>query len=140
MREVVERFPPARIFHELLAATTDMAVLPGVLGCRPLRRTVQVRLGFDFRFRILDLGFFTTIDDIELNISDFAICFLVRSAFRNPHSAIVNPVARPPRLSEQARDGGQAHPSSSRSLRSAQSRKRVPSFVVSRQQFLKYPG
>ena len=35
----------ARIFHELLAATTDMAVLPDVLGCRPLRRTVQVRLG-----------------------------------------------------------------------------------------------
>ncbi|MEE9119760.1 MAG: hypothetical protein V3U56_00550, partial [Syntrophobacteria bacterium] len=35
----------ARIFHELLAATTDMAVLPGVLGCRPLRRTLQVRLG-----------------------------------------------------------------------------------------------
>jgi hypothetical protein len=29
-----------RIFHELLAATTDMAVLPGVLGCRLLRRTV----------------------------------------------------------------------------------------------------
>jgi hypothetical protein len=26
-------------------ATTDMAVLPGVLGCRPLRRTAQVRLG-----------------------------------------------------------------------------------------------
>ncbi|MCK5488288.1 MAG: hypothetical protein KAI86_18835, partial [Desulfobacterales bacterium] len=35
----------ARIFHESLAATTDMAVLPGVLGCRPLRGTVQVRLG-----------------------------------------------------------------------------------------------
>jgi len=35
----------ARIFYELLAATTDMAILPGVLGCRPLRRTVQVRLG-----------------------------------------------------------------------------------------------
>ncbi len=35
----------ARIFHELLAATTDMAALPGVLGCRTLRRTVQVRLG-----------------------------------------------------------------------------------------------
>jgi len=34
-----------RIFHESLAATTDMAVLPGVLGCRSLRRTVQVRLG-----------------------------------------------------------------------------------------------
>ncbi|MEE9526537.1 MAG: hypothetical protein V3W07_02625 [Syntrophobacteria bacterium] len=35
----------ARIFHESLAATTDMVVLPGVLGCRFLRRTVQVRLG-----------------------------------------------------------------------------------------------
>mgnify|MGYP001821904305 CR=1 FL=1 len=35
----------ARMFHELLAAITDMAVLPGVLGCRPLRRTIQVRLG-----------------------------------------------------------------------------------------------
>jgi hypothetical protein len=49
-------------------------------------------------------------------------------------------VARPPRLSEQARDSGQARPSSSRSLRSAQSRKRVPSFMVSRQRFMKYPG
>ncbi len=28
-----------------VTATTDMAILPGVLGCRPLRRTVQVRLG-----------------------------------------------------------------------------------------------
>jgi len=35
----------ARIFHELLAATTDMSVLPGVLECRPLRRTGKVRLG-----------------------------------------------------------------------------------------------
>ena len=35
----------ARIFHESPAATTDMAVLPGVLGCRTLRRTAQVRLG-----------------------------------------------------------------------------------------------
>ncbi|MEJ2363288.1 MAG: hypothetical protein P8075_06315 [Deltaproteobacteria bacterium] len=35
----------ARMFHESLAATVDMAVLPGVLGCRTLRRTVQVRLG-----------------------------------------------------------------------------------------------
>ena len=34
-----------RIFHELLAATTDMAALPGVLRCRLLRRTIQVRLG-----------------------------------------------------------------------------------------------
>ncbi|MGB6375268.1 MAG: hypothetical protein WBG24_00915 [Syntrophobacteria bacterium] len=33
-----------------------------------------------------------------------------------------------------------AHPSFSRSLRSAQSRKRVPSFAVSRQEFMKYPG
>ena len=33
-----------------------------------------------------------------------------------------------------------ARPSNSRSLRSAQSRKRVPSFAVSRQQFIKYPG
>jgi hypothetical protein len=40
-----ESAPPARILHESSAATTDMAVLPGVLGCRPLRRTVQVRLG-----------------------------------------------------------------------------------------------
>jgi len=37
----------ARIFHESLAATKDMDVLPGVLECRPLRRTVQVRLGTD---------------------------------------------------------------------------------------------
>jgi len=34
-----------RIFHESPAATTEMAVLPGVLGCWPLRRTVQVRPG-----------------------------------------------------------------------------------------------
>ena len=27
------------------ASANYMAVLPGVLGCRPLRRTVQVRLG-----------------------------------------------------------------------------------------------
>jgi hypothetical protein len=33
------------MFHESLAATTDMAVLPGVLGCRHLRRTDKVRLG-----------------------------------------------------------------------------------------------
>ncbi len=32
------------MFDKLLAATLDMAVLPGVLGCRLLRRTVQVRL------------------------------------------------------------------------------------------------
>ena len=33
------------MFHELPAATADMAVLPGVLECCTLRRTVQVRLG-----------------------------------------------------------------------------------------------
>ncbi|MDH3555287.1 MAG: hypothetical protein OES18_05480 [Deltaproteobacteria bacterium] len=33
-----------------------------------------------------------------------------------------------------------ARASSSRSLRSAQSRKRVPSCVVSRQRFMKHPG
>ena len=38
------RLTVARIFHESPAATTDMDVLPDVLGCRPLRRTVQVRL------------------------------------------------------------------------------------------------
>ncbi|MEJ2365017.1 MAG: hypothetical protein P8075_12300 [Deltaproteobacteria bacterium] len=36
---------PAWIFHESLATTTDMIVLPAVLECRPLRRTIQVRLG-----------------------------------------------------------------------------------------------
>ena len=30
-----------------VTATEDMAVLPGVLGCRTLRRTVLVRLGFN---------------------------------------------------------------------------------------------
>ncbi|MBW2579484.1 MAG: hypothetical protein JRD00_00765 [Deltaproteobacteria bacterium] len=35
----------ARIIHELAAPTADMGVLPGVLGSRALRRTVQVRLG-----------------------------------------------------------------------------------------------
>ncbi|MDH3929901.1 MAG: hypothetical protein OEV22_18375 [Deltaproteobacteria bacterium] len=33
------------MFHESPAATADSAVLPGVLGCRSLRRTVQVCLG-----------------------------------------------------------------------------------------------
>jgi hypothetical protein len=33
------------MFHESLTTTTDMAVLPCVLGCLPLRRTIQVRLG-----------------------------------------------------------------------------------------------
>jgi hypothetical protein len=32
------------MFYESLTAATDMVVLPCVLGCRTLRRTVQVRL------------------------------------------------------------------------------------------------
>ena len=35
----------ARIFHEWLTTTTDLAVLPSVLECWLLRRTIQVRLG-----------------------------------------------------------------------------------------------
>jgi hypothetical protein len=80
-----------------------MDVLPGVLGYLTLRRTVQVRLGFDLGFRISDLGFLTTIAYIELNSSNFSIRFLVltsfsvnfQSAFRNPRSAIADPVAHP---------------------------------------------
>ena len=83
------------MFDELLTATTDMAVLSGVLGCRTLRRSVQVRLGFDLGFGISDLGFLSTIDDIELSNSDIAICSLVQtnfsasfqSAIRNPQSS-----------------------------------------------------
>jgi hypothetical protein len=80
-----------------------MAVLPGVLGCRLLRRTVQVRLGLDFGFRILDFGFLTTINDMKLTSSDFAsFCLILmdfsrdfQSAIRIPHSEIDHPVARP---------------------------------------------
>jgi len=60
-----------------------MAVLPGVLGCRPLRRTIQVRLG-------------------------------------------TNPAV--------PRDGCQARGASACAARG------TPIFVVSRQQFMKYPG
>jgi hypothetical protein len=69
------------MFHESPAATADMGALLGVLGCRALRRTVQARLGFDFGSRISDVGFLTTIDDIELNSVDFAICFLLLTSF-----------------------------------------------------------
>ncbi len=41
----------ARIFHEWPAATADMTVLPGVLGCRTLRRTVQYASGPIPRYR-----------------------------------------------------------------------------------------
>ncbi len=33
------------MIHESAASTAVMPVFPGVLGCLPLRRTVQVRLG-----------------------------------------------------------------------------------------------
>jgi hypothetical protein len=33
--------------HESLAPTADLAVLPGVLGSRTLRRTEKVRLRFE---------------------------------------------------------------------------------------------
>ena len=40
-----------RIFHKLTAPTVDMSVLPGVLGCRTLRRTapdyVTNRIGWE---------------------------------------------------------------------------------------------
>jgi hypothetical protein len=39
----------ARIMHEPSAATADLAVLPGVLGSRTLRRTEQVRLRSESR-------------------------------------------------------------------------------------------
>ena len=37
----------ARITHDPATATTNIAALPGVLGSRTLRRTVQVRLEFE---------------------------------------------------------------------------------------------
>jgi len=63
----------------------------------PLRRTVQVRLGFDFGFWISDLGFLSTVNDIELTVQmsrfvlrfsqAFQQIFIPQSAFRNPHSS-----------------------------------------------------
>ena len=88
------RVGPARMLHELLAATTDMAVLPGVLGCSFDRLRTGSPCDVPFRY-----------------------------------------------ASEPTPCGCQvARPSNSRSLRSAQSRKRVPSFVISRQQFMQHPG
>ena len=91
----------------------------------PLRRTVQVRLGFDLGFRICpldshpsggfpvsDLGFLTTIDDIELNSLDFAIRFLVLRSFSVNFQSVFR----------NRRPGGTAV------------------FTVSRQQFMKHSG
>ena len=76
-----------------------MVVLPGVLGPRTLLRTVKYASA-----SISDLGFFTTIDDIELNSSDVAICSPVltsfsanfQSAFRNhrPGGTAISTVSR----------------------------------------------
>ena len=62
---------------------------PGVLGCRPLRRTVQVRLGFDFGFRILDFCLQMIIANLTAQISRLALS--LSQTFKqifNPHSAI----------------------------------------------------
>ncbi len=82
-----------------LRAVGSTSRTPCVLGCRPLRRTIQVGLGFDLGFGISDLGFLSTINDIELNSSDFTICFLVltyssanfKSAIRIPQSSTRRP-------------------------------------------------
>ena len=82
----------------------------------------------DLGFRISDFLQQFMIQNLIVQISPFVFSspeLFCKFSIRNPNSAIVNPVARP---------------SSSRSLRSAQSRERVPSFVVSRQQFMKYRG
>ena len=50
VHKIISFFPKhsilAWIIHELATPTVDMNALPGVLGPRTLRRTVQVRLGF----------------------------------------------------------------------------------------------
>jgi hypothetical protein len=51
-----------RIMHEPSATTADLAVLPGVLGSRTLRRTEQVRL----RSEPLRLAGGTAISTISL--------------------------------------------------------------------------
>jgi hypothetical protein len=85
---------------------------PGVLGRWTLRRTVQVRFGFDLGFRISDPGFLTTIDDFELNSSNFAICSLSLTSFSaNFQAAFRN-----------RRSGG------------------TTIFVVAPRQFIKHPG
>ena len=115
-------------------------------------------------FPVSDLGFLSTVNDIEFTVQISRFVLRFSRAFQQifiSQSAFVDPVARPPRLS--ARDGGQARPSNLRSLRSVPHRtasgiydKRVPGFTVSRQQlklpaasygectrysiFMKYPG
>ena len=99
--------PLARIFHESLAATTDMAALPGVRGCSFDRLRTGGPCDVPFRY--------------------------ASEPIPQYRGTVARHAAQAPALRV-------ARPSSSRSLRSAQSRKRVPSFVVSRQQFMKHPG
>ena len=56
----------ARIMYEPPATTADMAVLPGVLGSRTLRRTQQVRLRSESRGAAGWLPGGTTISTISL--------------------------------------------------------------------------
>jgi hypothetical protein len=46
LRIFLKELNTARIIHESATPTVDINVLPGVLGSRILRRTVQVRLRF----------------------------------------------------------------------------------------------
>ena len=99
-------------YVEILAEASTAAY--GVLSCEhsDFGRCGSAILGFStprLRSWISDLGFLTTIADIELNSSDFSIRSLVlksfsvnfQSAFRIPHSTIVDPVAHP---SSRSRD------------------------------------
>ena len=94
------RYPGlARIFHESPAANTDMAVLPGVLGCSfdKLRTGSPCDVPFryvsasilDFGFRISDFSLQLMISNLTVQISPFVLRFsqTFKQIF-NPHSAI----------------------------------------------------
>jgi hypothetical protein len=65
-----------------VTATTDMAVLPGVLGCRPLRRTVQVRLGPIPRYRGTVARWHTHLRGLATAIHEISGLGLGRLAFK----------------------------------------------------------
>jgi hypothetical protein len=103
------------MFHEFRlrrTATTDMAVLPGVLGCS---------------FDRLRTG------------SPCDVPFRYGNQSRGTAGRVARWHAHPLRARCAPLSPASGFPVSSRSLRSAQSRKRVPSFVVSLQQ-LKFPA
>ena len=64
----------ARMFHELPAATADMAVLPGVLGCRTLRR-IPRSAGWHAHLHGLATAIHKTsrLEECSLPLADFAI-------------------------------------------------------------------